>query len=175
MRKCRNWQTSKTKDLVTIAVVWVQVPSSAVLIEWEALILGFPFLFSLLTDNTDQFRILLITFSIYLSDNSTWISYCNTILICAFDFLHLFQLNPLHYSKNLLHNFLLQVNWIQTSLGIFQKAILCELNQLSSKISFPTEIISTFNLIPRIFQHLGYTTILNNPGTQKRYLISPVH
>ena len=29
MRKCRNWQTSKTKDLVTIAVVWVQVPSSA--------------------------------------------------------------------------------------------------------------------------------------------------
>ena len=28
-RKCRNWQTSKTKDLVTIAVVWVQVPSSA--------------------------------------------------------------------------------------------------------------------------------------------------
>ena len=32
MRKCRNWQTSKTKDLVTIAVVWVQVPSSALLI-----------------------------------------------------------------------------------------------------------------------------------------------
>ena len=30
MRKCRNWQTSKTKDLVAIAVVWVQVPSSAV-------------------------------------------------------------------------------------------------------------------------------------------------
>ena len=29
-RKCRNWQTSKTKDLVAIAVVWVQVPSSAV-------------------------------------------------------------------------------------------------------------------------------------------------
>ena len=29
MRKCRNWQTSKTKDLVAIAVVWVQVPSSA--------------------------------------------------------------------------------------------------------------------------------------------------
>ena len=29
LRKCRNWQTSKTKDLVTIAVVWVQVPSSA--------------------------------------------------------------------------------------------------------------------------------------------------
>ncbi len=28
-RKCRNWQTSKTKDLVAIAVVWVQVPSSA--------------------------------------------------------------------------------------------------------------------------------------------------
>ena len=27
--RCRNWQTSKTKDLVTIAVVWVQVPSSA--------------------------------------------------------------------------------------------------------------------------------------------------
>lgn len=32
MRKCRNWQTSKTKDLVTIAVVWVQVPSSALLV-----------------------------------------------------------------------------------------------------------------------------------------------
>ena len=30
MRKCRNWQTSKTKDLVSIALVWVQVPSSAV-------------------------------------------------------------------------------------------------------------------------------------------------
>ena len=43
MRKCRNWQTSKTKDLVTIAVVWVQVPSSAFLIKWEALIRGFPF------------------------------------------------------------------------------------------------------------------------------------
>ena len=28
-RKCRNWQTSKTKDLVAIAVVWVQVPSPA--------------------------------------------------------------------------------------------------------------------------------------------------
>ena len=25
----RNWQTSKTKDLVIIAIVWVQVPSSA--------------------------------------------------------------------------------------------------------------------------------------------------
>ena len=30
MRKCRNWQTSKTKDLVINAIVWVQVPSSAV-------------------------------------------------------------------------------------------------------------------------------------------------
>ena len=29
MRKCRNWQTSKTKDLVAIAVVRVQVPPSA--------------------------------------------------------------------------------------------------------------------------------------------------
>ena len=29
MRKCRNWQTSKTKVLVSIAIVWVQVPSSA--------------------------------------------------------------------------------------------------------------------------------------------------
>ena len=29
LRKCRNWQTSKTKDLVLIASVWVQVPSSA--------------------------------------------------------------------------------------------------------------------------------------------------
>ena len=29
MRKCRNWQTSKTKDLVLIASVWVQVPPSA--------------------------------------------------------------------------------------------------------------------------------------------------
>ena len=28
-RKCRNWQTSKTKDLVHNACVWVQVPSSA--------------------------------------------------------------------------------------------------------------------------------------------------
>ena len=32
MRKCRNWQTSKTKDLVSIALVWVQVPSSALFI-----------------------------------------------------------------------------------------------------------------------------------------------
>jgi DNA primase len=31
-RKCRNWQTSKTKDLVSIALVWVQVPSSAFII-----------------------------------------------------------------------------------------------------------------------------------------------
>ena len=30
-RKCRNWQTSKTKDLVINAIVWVQVPSSAYL------------------------------------------------------------------------------------------------------------------------------------------------
>ncbi len=29
MRKCRNWQTSKTKDLVINAIVWVQIPSSA--------------------------------------------------------------------------------------------------------------------------------------------------
>ena len=29
MRKCRNWQTSKTKDLVINAIVWVQVPSPA--------------------------------------------------------------------------------------------------------------------------------------------------
>ncbi len=29
-RRCRNWQTSKTKDLVSIVLVWVQVPSSAV-------------------------------------------------------------------------------------------------------------------------------------------------
>mgnify|MGYP004690010299 CR=1 FL=1 len=36
MRKCRNWQTSKTKDLVIIAIVWVQVPSSALRFE-EAL------------------------------------------------------------------------------------------------------------------------------------------
>ncbi len=33
MRKCRNWQTSKTKDLVTVYVVWVQVPSSARMIK----------------------------------------------------------------------------------------------------------------------------------------------
>ena len=36
MRKCRNWQTSKTKDLVSIALVWVQVPSSAFLFEKPA-------------------------------------------------------------------------------------------------------------------------------------------
>ncbi len=35
MRKCRNWQTSKTKDLVSIALVWVQVPSSALEISKE--------------------------------------------------------------------------------------------------------------------------------------------
>jgi DNA primase len=34
-RKCRNWQTSKTKDLVSIALVWVQVPSSAFIIRRE--------------------------------------------------------------------------------------------------------------------------------------------
>ena len=33
MRKCRNWQTSKTKDLVIIAIVWVQVPSPAFIIK----------------------------------------------------------------------------------------------------------------------------------------------
>ena len=36
MRKCRNWQTSKTKDLVSIALVWVQVPSSAFFIRKPA-------------------------------------------------------------------------------------------------------------------------------------------
>ena len=30
MQECRNWQTSKTKDLVSNALVWVQVPSPAV-------------------------------------------------------------------------------------------------------------------------------------------------
>ena len=29
MQECRNWQTSKTKDLVSTALVWVQVPSPA--------------------------------------------------------------------------------------------------------------------------------------------------
>ncbi len=29
MQECRNWQTSKTKDLVSNALVWVQVPSPA--------------------------------------------------------------------------------------------------------------------------------------------------
>ena len=29
LRKCRNWQTSKTKDLVHVICVRVQVPSSA--------------------------------------------------------------------------------------------------------------------------------------------------
>ena len=29
MQECRNWQTSKTKDLVINAIVWVQVPSPA--------------------------------------------------------------------------------------------------------------------------------------------------
>ena len=32
-RKCRNWQTSKTKDLVSNALVWVQVPSSALVLK----------------------------------------------------------------------------------------------------------------------------------------------
>ena len=36
-RKCRNWQTSKTKDLVSIALVWVQVPSSAFIIRKDFL------------------------------------------------------------------------------------------------------------------------------------------
>ena len=39
MRKCRNWQTSKTKDLVSIALVWVQVPSSA----WKVLTFSLSF------------------------------------------------------------------------------------------------------------------------------------
>ena len=34
-RKCRNWQTSKTKDLVINAIVWVQVPSSAYWKLWK--------------------------------------------------------------------------------------------------------------------------------------------
>ncbi len=29
MRECWNWQTGQTKDLVVIAIVWVQVPSPA--------------------------------------------------------------------------------------------------------------------------------------------------
>ena len=29
MQECRNWQTSKTKDLVAVIAVWVQVPSPA--------------------------------------------------------------------------------------------------------------------------------------------------
>ena len=42
MRKCRNWQTSKTKDLVSIALVWVQVPSSAFCFsKWKSLRLPF--------------------------------------------------------------------------------------------------------------------------------------
>ena len=40
MRKCRNWQTSKTKDLVSIALVWVQVPSSALNLSRKALIIA---------------------------------------------------------------------------------------------------------------------------------------
>ena len=40
MRKCRNWQTSKTKDLVSIALVWVQVPSSAFNLSRKALIIA---------------------------------------------------------------------------------------------------------------------------------------
>lgn len=32
MRECWNWQTGQTKDLVVIAIVWVQVPSPAGLI-----------------------------------------------------------------------------------------------------------------------------------------------
>ncbi len=44
MRKCRNWQTSKTKDLVSIALVWVQVPSSALFNRMGSLIIqGFLF------------------------------------------------------------------------------------------------------------------------------------
>ena len=44
MRKCRNWQTSKTKDLVSIALVWVQVPSSAFINKVGSLIIqGFLF------------------------------------------------------------------------------------------------------------------------------------
>ena len=44
MRKCRNWQTSKTKDLVSIALVWVQVPSSALQKETSDFIRGFLFI-----------------------------------------------------------------------------------------------------------------------------------
>ena len=40
MRKCRNWQTSKTKDLVSIALVWVQVPSSAFNLSRKMLIIA---------------------------------------------------------------------------------------------------------------------------------------
>lgn len=29
MRECWNWQTGQTKDLVIVAIVWVQVPSPA--------------------------------------------------------------------------------------------------------------------------------------------------
>ncbi len=35
MQECRNWQTSKTKDLVINAIVWVQVPSPALLFQMD--------------------------------------------------------------------------------------------------------------------------------------------
>ena len=46
MRKCRNWQTSKTKDLVIIAIVWVQVPSPAFVKQKGSSNTDEPFLFS---------------------------------------------------------------------------------------------------------------------------------
>ena len=41
MQECRNWQTSKTKDLVAVIAVWVQVPSPAFCKSWGFSIEGF--------------------------------------------------------------------------------------------------------------------------------------
>jgi hypothetical protein len=79
MRKCRNWQTSKTKDLVAIAVVWVQVPSSALIKKDVKYI---PFL--LLPKQAPAKQCLVFIFS-YISTISSAIfkvdSLCETIII----------------------------------------------------------------------------------------------
>ena len=54
MRKCRNWQTSKTKDLVINAIVWVQVPSSAFKKSTDYLFIGFQYFLFCLNMNKVQ-------------------------------------------------------------------------------------------------------------------------
>ncbi len=58
MRKCWNWQTGQTKDLVVIAIVWVQVPSSALEKKTDMqVVLHIRFLFGAESDLNPGFKV----------------------------------------------------------------------------------------------------------------------